>query len=50
LLTVYYRSTDESKETNIPHVKIIINKISELKNNPELEILYVTDDLNSKKI
>ena len=51
ILAVYYRSTDKSLETNIPSIKTIINKISEVKKkNPELQILYMTDDLNSKKI
>ena len=50
ILAVYYRSTDKSKETNIPSIETIINKIYEVKKiNPELQILYMTDDLNSKK-
>jgi len=50
ILAVYYRSTDKSVETNIPSIETIINKISEVKKiNPELQILYMTDDLNSKK-
>jgi hypothetical protein len=50
LLTVYYRSTDKSIETNIPSIETIINKISEVKKiNPELQILYMTDELTSIK-
>ena len=50
ILVVYYRSNDKSVETNIPSIETIINKISEVKKiNPELQILYMTDDLNSKE-
>lgn len=50
ILAVYYRSTDKSLETNIPSIETIINKIYEVKKiNPKLQILYMTDDLNSKK-
>ena len=43
-------STDKSKETNIPSIETIMNKITEVKNkNPELQILYMTDDLYSIK-
>lgn len=50
ILAVYYRSTDKSLETNIPPIEEIINKISEVKKiNPELQILFMTDNLDSKK-
>lgn len=50
LLTVYYRSTDKSIETNIPSIETIINKIKEVKiAYPDLNILYMTDDLQTIK-
>ena len=50
LLTVYYRSTDKYLETNIPSIDTIMNRISEVrKTNPELRILYMTDNLDSIK-
>jgi len=46
LISVYYRSTDKYKETNIPDIQEYIDMIKIIKNkNPDFKILFITDEL-----
>ena len=46
LISVYYRSTDKYKETNIPDIQEYIDIIKIIKKkNPNFKILFITDEL-----